>query len=176
MAIFITLDTTTKRNNIESKNFGIKSLATGYLILSERKEEEHARLNEIPLMMIDVARAFPGGFFIDTNNWSINWGRDSRKGSQLEWEPICSCKFSASGSPMSICERAIILPRLMIGETKGSTENTSFAWSRRILSHKDRKSILSFNIQVRVFLSSIRSRTKNGRKVTKIVIVLNVGW
>ena len=66
--MFITLAITTKRNNSDNEHFGIKSLATGYLILSIRKEEEQARLNEIMLMMIDIARAPSGGLLIDTNN------------------------------------------------------------------------------------------------------------
>ena len=160
---------------IERKSFGIKELATGYFIRSNRKEEEQAMLKEIRLIMIDMKRGRPGRVCMDTYNWSTNWGKDSRNGSQLEWEPILSWMLSASGYPSFTSDNDIIFSKLNIGEINGKMENKSLAWSKSILSHKARKSFLSRVIQFKVFLISIMILMKKGRNVKNMVRPENQG-
>ena len=132
-------------------------------------------LKEIKLMMIDTKRGTPGRVCMDTYNWSTNWGKDSRNGSQLEWEPILSWMFSASGYPSFTCDKDIIFSKLNIGEINGKIENKSLACSSRILSHKARKRFLSLIIQFMVFLISMMTLTKKGRNVKEMVRPANQG-
>ena len=132
-------------------------------------------LKEIRLIMIDIKRGTPGRVCMDTYNWSKNWGKDSRNGSQLEWEPILSWIFSASRCPSFTCDNDIIFSKLNIGEINGKMENKSCAWSKSILSHKARKRFHSRVIQLNVFLISIMILMKKGRNVKNMVRPENQG-
>ena len=69
-------------------SFGICALATGNFILSNKKVDADARLREPILEIIDISRDLVGATVMERYSWIINWGKDSRKGSQLDKVPI----------------------------------------------------------------------------------------
>ena len=53
-AMFKTLGTTTPKKRKAKNNLGLIALATGYFMRSKRKVEEHARLKEIRLRIMEM--------------------------------------------------------------------------------------------------------------------------